>query len=525
MTSTQPRPIPFTDLDVDVVVVGAGPSGLTTAISAARHGASVLVVEKHSGLSQFPKATGVRPRVMEILRSWDLATAVLASSRPARLAMRITPMLAVPGSEMSMGLPQDDDLAPVSPCRIAVCPQDRLESVLLAHLQDEDLRLPAQVWFGHTFERFEVLPDESGVKVWLQGPTTSPVVTARFLVGADGARSTVRSRAGIDVADLGSEGDHLSMLFRADLSGSVAEPPHVLTMTVAPGLEGMLVATGEQDRWIYDVEWHPAQGERVSDWPEERVTDRLRAVTGRPDLEPEILGLFPWDFGAAFAVEQRRGPVFLVGDAAHRTTPRGATGMNTGIADGHNLGWKLAWAAQKLGGPALLDSYHQERGPVARANAEASMIGRLGTPVSSVLDHDFGVVYRSATIGTVSALAGRRAPHVWVEVAGSIRSTIDLFDGRLTVVAGELGDRWMKVAADLAESGFPVAGYRVGHELVDPEGRLEAAYGLGRYGCVLVRPDGYVVWNDSGEAADRPDELTHQVLAALGRSPVAASTQ
>ena len=91
--------------DVDVLVVGAGPSGLTTAISAARHGASILLVEKHEHVSHFPKATGVRPRVMEILRSWGLEEAVRSASQPARLSMLITPMLAVPGTELSIGLP------------------------------------------------------------------------------------------------------------------------------------------------------------------------------------------------------------------------------------------------------------------------------------------------------------------------------------------------------------------------------------------------------------------------------------
>ena len=506
---TNPR---RSEVDVDVLVVGAGPSGLTTAISAARHGAAVLLIEKHAGLSQFPKATGVRPRIMEILRSWGIEPTVRDASQLARLAMLITPMLAVPGTEVSLGLPQEADLEAISPSRIAVCPQDRLEAILLAHLQS--FTPYADVRFGHELLGFEALADE-GVRAVVQSPEGPLTVTARFLVGADGAHSRVRTAAGIELIELGSEGDHLSVLFRADLSGLVADPPYVLTMTVAPGLEGMLVATGMRDRWIYDLEWHPDLGDTLADWPESRIVDRLRAVTGRTDLQPTILGLFPWGFGASIAAEQRRDAVFLVGDAAHRTTPRGATGMNTGMADGHNLGWKLAWVARGLGGRALLDSYQQERGPVGRANAEASLITRIGGSSSSALEHDFGVVYDSAIIAAGSPLAGRRAPHAWVEVDGVRRSTIDLFDGQLTVLAGPAGGHWVDAARNLASSGVPVVGYRVGRELLDLDSRLDDLYGLGGDGVVLVRPDGYVAWALASGADAQ--ELTEQVGSALGR--------
>ena len=93
----------------DVLVVGAGPSGLTTAIAMARSGVRTLLIEKHPGLSVFPKATGLRPRTMEILRSWGLEQTVLSQSQPTRLSMAIKPMLSVPGSEVSLGLPEPED--------------------------------------------------------------------------------------------------------------------------------------------------------------------------------------------------------------------------------------------------------------------------------------------------------------------------------------------------------------------------------------------------------------------------------
>ena len=94
--------------DYDVLVVGAGPSGLTTAAALARFGVRVLVIEKHSGLSIFPKAIGVRPRSMEIFRSWGLEPEVRRRSQHGRLTMRVGPALTMPGQEISLGLPDDD---------------------------------------------------------------------------------------------------------------------------------------------------------------------------------------------------------------------------------------------------------------------------------------------------------------------------------------------------------------------------------------------------------------------------------
>ena len=99
----------------DTVVVGAGPSGLTTAAALARAGVRVLVIEKHPGLSVFPKATGLRPRTMEIMRSWGLEDTILRQSQETRLAMAVRPTLAVPGTEVSLGLPSAAELAAVSP--------------------------------------------------------------------------------------------------------------------------------------------------------------------------------------------------------------------------------------------------------------------------------------------------------------------------------------------------------------------------------------------------------------------------
>jgi putative polyketide hydroxylase len=489
----------------DVLVVGAGPAGLTTGTALARAGVRVLVVEKHAGLSIFPKATGLRPRTMEILRSWGLAEMISTRSPRTELTMAIRPVLAAPGNQTSLGFPTDDELRAISPSRIAVFPQDQLEAILLNELRDRG----GQVWF--TTELIGVRMDEEGVTADLRPAEEHPrTIRARYLVGADGARSAVRGMLGIELDNLGSEGNHLSVLFRADLSAVMPVVPHVLTATVAPGAEGLFVTTGQSNRWMYDVEWHPEAGETLADWPPKRLLARLRAAAGLPDLAAEILGVFPWDFGAAVARRQRLGRAFLVGDAAHRTTPRGATGMNTGIADGHNLGWKLAWVVRGWAGESLLDSYESERAPVGRVNAEASMHTQIGG-AADPLAHDFGVQYRSSAVIGSSGLAGRRAPHAWVMVGERSVSTLDLFGDRLTLLTGPDGERWRSEAAALAAARVPIVPYSVGREFADPHGEFARAYGLGSDGAVLVRPDGYVAW----DSAD-PTDLADAVHAVLG---------
>jgi 2-polyprenyl-6-methoxyphenol hydroxylase-like FAD-dependent oxidoreductase len=466
----------------DVVVVGAGPSGLTTAVPLARAGVRILLVEKHPGLSIFPKATGLRPRTMEILRSWGLEDEVVSRAQPAQLAVSVRPVLAAPGPVTPLGLPTEAELAGVSPSRVAVFPQDEFEAVLLADL----LAHGAEVRF--TTELVDLQADESEVRIELRRRDTGAVeqVTARYLVAADGSRSSIRDRLGITVEQLGAEGHHLSTLFRSDLSAVMPEVPFVLTITVAPGVEGVFAATGRSDSWFYDIEWHPESGETVADWPIERVAARVRAASGLPDLDLEVAGVFPWDFGASVATRQRAGRVFLVGDAAHRTTPRGATGMNTGIADGHNLGWKLAWVTRGWAAPSLLDSYEPERAPVGRANAEASLRTGMGADGAHAVIQDFGIAYRSGAALAGHDLAGLRAPHAWVEVDGRTVSTLDLFGDRLTVLTGGL------VAP--VPAAVPTAVLALGRDFTDPSGEFMAAYRLGSAEAVVVRPDGHVVW-------------------------------
>jgi 2-polyprenyl-6-methoxyphenol hydroxylase-like FAD-dependent oxidoreductase len=506
----------------DVVVVGAGPSGLTTAIAATRAGARVLLVDRRSGTSIFPKATGLRPRTMELMRAWGLETRIRACSQDLEVAGAIHAVLTGPVlQEFPLAAAAPDVLAELSPTTYAIAPQDHVEPVLLTHLRE----LGGEVRFGVRVH--DLVQHDDGVRVHATAEDRDECIDARWVVGADGGDSTVRRLAGLDVRVLGDEGCHLSTLFRADLARHLRGARYALHMVVAGDEFRVFVPSGTDGRWMFDRELHPERGDHVADWTEERAVTAIREAAGVPDLEIEVIASFPWSFAASAATAIQAGRVFLVGDAAHRTTPRGATGMNTGIADGHNLGWKLGWVARGLAGEPLLATYAEERYTVGLHNALASLEA-FAPDRGTDLSHDFGVVYESAGIQPVSAdpvtedgavvvaAPGARAPHAWVSYSGERRSTVDLFEGRLTLLAGPHGEAWRDVVATLPD--LPVEVLVAGRDVLDPTGDLERRYRLGDGGAVLVRPDGHLAWR---LAADDAHVLDEAISSTLGHQPVA----
>jgi putative polyketide hydroxylase len=481
----------------DVLVVGAGPAGLATALSAVRHGARVLVVEKHAGTSIHPRATGVTTRSMEILRSWGLARAVRAESMTVLPTAGITSTLAEPMQRVvPLGYPFPREALAVSPTPPALCPQDHIEPLLV----DEIRRLGGTIRFGTTVTALRTGPD--GVRAEL---SPGGVVRARYVVGADGHRSTVRRAVGIGVEELGTLGEYVQLNFRADLDAVIGWNRHGLYAIEHPEAGGVLVPLGF-GRWAYARQWFPERGESPTDITPERWVELVRMATGVADLRVEIISALPFTMAAELATTFRQGPAFLVGDAAHRMTPIGGIGMNTAIADGHNLGWKLAWCARGFAGEALLDSYEAERRPVGRRNAMRTLQPDAPEAPGS-LAWDLGVTYTSDVIADG---CGERAPHRWITVGGRRMSTLDLFDGRLTLLAGSQGEGWRRAAAGL--SGPPLTCLDVGPEVTE-------AYGIGDGGAVLVRPDGHVAWRFPTAAADPETALADAIDTALGLTP------
>ena len=513
-------PRPADVIDTDILVVGAGPAGLATAITAARHGARVLVVERRPGTSTMPRATGVSAHTMELFRVWGIADAVRDASVACEPTMAVRRTLAAePLAAVPLGFPSLREALRASPELPALCPQDLIEPLLAERLR----ALGGQIEFGAGLTGLR--HDAAGsILVTVGGHR----VRARFVVGADGPRSTVRSLLGIGVEHLGTLGGHDLVVFRPDVEALLGRRPHGLNMIVGdPEIEGILLPAGA-GRWIYSRPWPVAESGRPEDRPPGYWDGLIRSATGLASLQPETLTVTWFTMTAEAATAYRYGAGFLVGDAAHRMTPVGGRGMNTAIHDGHELGWRLAWVIRDLAGEALLDSYQAEREPVGRANAERSL--RQGEPdPGDGLAADLGGTYRSATVADDGAAApaagyhrdarpGQRAPHVWLRLGGRRISTLDLFENRMTLVTGQEGAPWRRAADGLRPGASfpPVCALVAGRDLADDRGHLRQAYRLGGQSAVLIRPDGVIAWRHDGPCRSPGATLRFALRTALG---------
>ncbi|GAA4803843.1 FAD-dependent oxidoreductase [Actinomycetospora chlora] len=494
-----------------VLVVGAGPAGLATALSAARHGARGLLVERHPTTSIHPRASGLSTRTMEIFRAWGVADAVRAASSTV-IARSATGVTLADGelTESSLGFPVPREALAVSPSFPACCAQDHLEPILL----DAARRAGVDVRFSTELTDL-VVDDDGGTARLLDRDTgRTTTVRSRFVVGADGPRSRVRTALGIGTEPIGGLGPAMQVLFRADLSAVLDGPRHALYWLSHTEASGLLIAFGTEggtDRWGF-ARQDPSADDRAGD--DAYWTRLLRLATGVPDLRPDFLGTASFDLAAELATTTRAGAAFLVGDAAHRMTPVNAVGLNTAVHDGHGLGWKLAWVARGQAGEALLDSHVAERGPVGERNARRSTRPGVPDPADGMVG-DLGSRYGSPALvdpAELRADPGERAPHVWVRHAGRRCSMLDLWDGRLTLVTAS--DAWRR-AAGVVGLAAPV--------LDDPDGRLARAYRLDAGGAVLVRPDGYVAWRAETVTVDPAATLRTAVAETLGLAPGGAN--
>jgi hypothetical protein len=254
-------------------------------------------------------------------------------------------------------------------------------------------------------------------------------------------------------------------------------------------------------------------------------------------------------FAAQVVQHYRKGHVFLAGDAAHRMTPSGGMGMNTGIHDAHNLAWKLAAVLKGWVDPSLLETYESERRPVGLRNVKRSdtrrSIGRQQGEASKYEEHepswsdleiDLGYGYQSTAIiaedssaGSNAATSpgftcqpGMRAPHIWLERNGQRISTLDLYDRTLTLLTGSAAAEWREAACMVtATYGVPLSIYTIGQEgeLQDVDSRWREAYGINADGALLIRPDGFVAWRQPGAVDNHRAVLMKVVEQIVGCSP------
>jgi putative polyketide hydroxylase len=492
---------------VDVLVVGGGIAGLSAALFLRRYGVDTLLVERHRGPSLLPRGRILNSRTMEIFRGYGLEPAIRAAPHsifrdyPQSAHART---LSDPHSYLATR-PAPGHSADFSPCPPALIDQSTVEPILL------DAAAAAGVRLCHDTEVVHVEPREDAVRVRVRG--CERTIEAQYVIAADGHNSTIRSALRIPVD--GKVLDHVANIpFAADLSGPLAGRGLALCYVDEPAPNTLLSRLDGPDRWLLMTPYDP-DTESLRDFTDERCVAAIRAAVGRPDLPVRLLRSMPgstrrvhgWQLASRVARRYRSGRVFLVGDAAHVMPPAGGLGANTGVQDAHNLAWKLGFVLQGWAGDGLLTSYEAERRPVAELTCGFSterLRGRVsGQGEGGGLDPlavALGYRYPSGPPLHPSELDGRagtRLPHL---ILANGRSTLDLVESDLLLLAGPAAPRFAAAARRLAAHGIPVHGVQV-----DPvsTAHWSARFAVGPAGALLVRPDGFVAaaWPDARSGA------------------------
>ncbi len=516
-----------------VIIAGGGPIGLILAIELGIQGVECLVVEQGDGKVTSPKMLTVGYRTMEFCRRWGFADKVTDWGWPLDYPMDIRFVTSMTGHEIaSYERPSYADRQKFwgdthGPEVYIRCPQ----SVFDPLLAEQAASYPSvTLRYGCRLEEFQDLGDH--VDVTLKDRTSNEVknISAQYIAACDGALSGLREAAGLGLGGIKKLNGNYNIYFRSTELLGLSPSDNAVSYNLyeeAGHWETMQIVNGV-DFWRLDSYQAPEDAATAD--PEPYL---LKAI-GR-EFEHEIIGAYMWNRREGLAESYRKGRLFLVGDSAHQLSPTGGFGMNTGVADAVDLGWKLAAVVQGWGGDKLLDSYDLERRPIAARNVgEASENYKIlrkppsGEAIGDISPEgeaqrketrDFilgnnsnrewestglqlGYRYDGSPIivsdGTAeepieiskytpTARPGGRAPHAWLKDG---RSTLDLFRQGFTLLqfTKEAGGQELLGVKDVP----------ISITLID-DPAIHTLYGAN---LVLVRPDGHVAWRGDSLPAD-----------------------
>ncbi|MFF8358301.1 FAD-dependent oxidoreductase [Streptomyces chartreusis] len=454
-------------MSTDVLIVGAGPTGLALGIDLARRGVDALVVERAGELFPGSRGKGIQPRTMEVFDDLGVLDAIHAAGGGYPVGMIWQDGQRVGEHRMFDPVEATEDSPYDEPWMV---PQWRTQRILFDRLEE----LGGKVAFG--LEAVGLGQDEDGVTVRF---ATGGSVRARYVVAADGGRSAVRRALGIGMT--GETVDpNPTLVADARITGLDRDNWHIFPPRgEGDGFLAICPLAGTED---FQVTAQFPEGSSV-DLSLEGVR---KVVAARSHLAPKDVTEVRWasDFRprAALADRFRDGRVFLAGDAAHIHSPAGGQGLNTSVQDAYNLGWKLGAVLRDGVDEALLETYEEERRPVAADMLGLSTSVHRGEVRRGEATRQLGLGYRESSLtaetrqAPAALRAGDRAPD---GTLGGVR----LFDAFR-------GPHWtlLAVGVEAPELPGPVGVVR---------GPAQESYGTGLF---LVRPDGYVGW--AGDTAD-----------------------
>jgi 2-polyprenyl-6-methoxyphenol hydroxylase-like FAD-dependent oxidoreductase len=524
-----------------VLIAGGGPVGMTLALELASHGVRSILVERNAATTRHPKMDLTNGRSMELYRRLRLSDRLRRAGVPEDHVFDIVWATSGPGTGRELcrfrypsprdkreiaRLDNDGSYTCEPPMRVS---QIVIEPVLKAVIDEHPL---VDARFGWAFESFEESAD--GVAVVIRNTETGAEerLHGDYLAGCDGGGSRVRAQLGIDLEGAFNVGGAFTIHFRSDRR-DLLQPDGPWWHWQTP--RGSLVAQDDRDTWTL----HTFLPEGVDAGSLDPVAI-LREWAGR-DFEFEILVANPWSPHLVIASRFSAGRVYLAGDSIHQVIPTGGYGMNTGVGDAVDLGWKLAATINGWAGPRLLESYEAERRPIVEQNRAASErhmrvriqiaelfaarlgqpepdydaigaeIARLGNAENEYWGIEHGYRYESSPVichdgtkpppfdplvVTPTTWPGARLPHVYLTDGSALYDHLGPDFTLLALAGTDCGG----LAEAAEQAGIPL-------KIVSLP--FEPCLDLLERKLLLVRPDHHVAW--------RGNEAPRNFQAMLGR--------
>src|SRR5215510_13645691 len=535
-----------TTIETPVLIVGGGPVGLALAADLGWRGTPCLVVEQGEGPADHPRATAINARSMEFMRRWGVAEAVRKASAPEDFPHTALYCTALTGFEIArIDRPHHGGRGPTttSPERAQRCNQIWLDPILrdlATSFKSVDLR--------YRWRLEELAQTDHHVVATVHDLTRNErrCIVARYAIDCSGGHSVIRRQLNMTMSGSPYLGHFLSIFVKApELWKHHTMGKAALINFVEPeGLWRNLLILDGRELYRFGV-----RGKQYYDAPDKADCERLFTEVVGKNVPHEFISVRRWVARNVVSDNYRRGRIFFAGDAAHLNHPSSGLGLNTGLGDAVDLGWKLAATLAGWGGASLLGSYEIERQPVGRRNighADVSHQGdrereplpeifqntaegerarrKLGNAIVTSMTRKFitdglalGYRYDPSPIccneaGAAphasiedyhpNAITGSRAPHAWL---AERRSIIDLFGRGFTLMRfGEAAPEVSAIERAFSDRGVPLSV----ETIVNPAIAL-----LYERRLVLVRPDGHVAWRADAPPAD-PSALVDRVRGA-----------